>query len=62
MKLTGEPRLGATITLLAWGATGFGISPILHTKRHARPRAIPRSSAVLEGLIACPLTVRRAVA
>jgi hypothetical protein len=24
MKLTGETRLGATITLLAWGATGFG--------------------------------------
>ena len=33
MTLTGATRLGATLTLIAWGATSFGIGPIL--KQHA---------------------------
>jgi predicted MFS family arabinose efflux permease len=44
MKLTGATRLGATITLLAWGATGFGISPIL---QHQASRAAPRNPEVV---------------
>jgi predicted MFS family arabinose efflux permease len=46
MKLTGEPRLGATITLLAWGATGFGISSIL---QHQASRAVPRNPEIVCG-------------
>jgi DHA1 family inner membrane transport protein len=40
MTLTGETRLEAALTLIAWGATSFGIGPILQQQAaHAAPHS-----------------------
>jgi MFS transporter, DHA1 family, inner membrane transport protein len=47
MTLTGESRIGAFITLIAWGGIGFGIGPIL--QNHA-VRSAPRIPDIASSL------------
>ena len=48
MTLTGETRLEAALTLIAWGATSFGIGPILQ-QQQAAPAA-PHSADIVSSL------------
>jgi len=47
MAWTGETRVGAVITLIAWGAAGFGVSPIL---QHQAGRAASHSPDIVNSL------------